>query len=165
MNGPLRISVLGRREFLTGAGAAAALLALARPAGATEPLPSGTPQPNPQFEAALDKILGDAKPVSGKIAIEMPEIAENGNTVPYSISIDSPMTVEDHVRAIHVLAGANPAPNVASFRLTPLAGKAAVQSRMRLAKTQPVVILAELSSGKFITARQTVKVTIGGCGG
>jgi sulfur-oxidizing protein SoxY len=119
----------------------------------------------PLFEQALDAILGDAKPTPGKITLEIPEIAENGNTVPYAIAIDSPMTPADHIKAIHVLSTANPLPNVASFGLTPLSGRAVVSSRMRLAKTQDVVVLAELSTRRFIVARRTVKVTIGGCGG
>lgn len=158
----LRIAVIGRRDVLIGMGAAGVLLGLAKSGLANEPAKPATPS---LFEQALDKLLGDAKPLAGKIAIEIPEIAENGNTVPYTISIDSPMTDADHIRAIHVLASTNPLPNVASFHFTPLAGKASVASRMRLAKTQEVVVLAELSSGKVIAARRTVKVTIGGCGG
>jgi sulfur-oxidizing protein SoxY len=119
----------------------------------------------PLFEQALDAILGEAKPIPGKITLEIPEIAENGNTVPYAIAIDSPMTPADHIKAIHVLSTANPLPNVASFGLTLLSGRAAVSSRMRLAKTQDVVVLAELSTRRFIIGRRTVKVTIGGCGG
>jgi sulfur-oxidizing protein SoxY len=69
------------------------------------------------------------------------------------------------VKAIHVIATANPQPSVASFRLTPLSGRASVASRLRLARTQDVIGLAELSDGKFIMTRRPVKVTIGGCGG
>ena len=137
------------------------LLALGRHAAAQE---AKGPVPSP-YEQALDKILGDTKPAPGKMTLEIPEIAENGNTVPYAIAIDSPMTAADHVKAIHVLASQNPLPYVASFALTPLAGRAYVSSRMRLAKTQDVVVLAQLSSGKFIIGQRTVKVTIGGCGG
>ena len=78
------------------------------------------------WEQAVRKILGDAKPSDGKVAIELPEIAENGNTVPFTVSVDSPMTEKDHVKAIHVIATANPQPGVATFRFTPLSGKAAV---------------------------------------
>lgn len=161
-----RIWVTNRREVLVGAASAASLLALISEAIAqtTPPAAPAAPPPSP-YEEALDKILGDAKPSPGKINIEIPEIAENGNTVPYAISIDSPMTATDHIKTIHVLSTANPLPYVASFGFTLLSGKAAVSSRMRLAKTQEVAVIAEHSSGRFIAAKRTVKVTIGGCGG
>lgn len=161
------ISVVGRRDVLVGAGAAALLLGLAYRAAAQTPKAAPTPPAAPPslYEQALDQILGDAKPIPGKISLEIPEIAENGNTVPYAIAIESPMTEADHVKAIHILSTTNPLPHIASFTLTPLAGRAAMASRMRLAKTQDVVILAELSSGKFIMTQRMVKVTIGGCGG
>jgi len=113
----------------------------------------------------VKKVLGEAKPVEGKLVLEMPEIAENGNTVPFSVSLDSPMTETDHVKAIHIIATANPQPQVATFRFTPLSGKAAVASRARLARTQDVIAIAELSDGKFFMSKRNVKVTIGGCGG
>jgi len=147
-----------RREFAIGAAAAATLAAL--------PLETVLAQDQTQpWEQAVRKILGDAKPIDGKITVEMPEIAENGNTVPFTIAIDSPMTETDFVKAIHIVATANPQPGVATFRLTPLSGKAAVASRMRLQRTQDVITIAELSDGRFLMAKRAVKVTIGGCGG
>jgi sulfur-oxidizing protein SoxY len=138
-----------------GVGAAVAGLAVPAPA-----------QDQPQaWEQAVRKILGDTKPGEGKLMIDMPEIAENGNTVPFTISLDSPMTDQDHVKAIHIIATANPQPGVATFRFSPLSGKAAVASRMRLARTQDVISIAELSGGRFLMAKRSVKVTIGGCGG
>ena len=117
------------------------------------------------WEQAVKKVLGDAKPIEGKLVIDLPEIAENGNTVPLTISVDSPMSEADHVKVIHVLATANPQPGVAVFRFSPLSGKATVASRMRLARTQDVIGIAELSDGRFLIAKRNVKVTIGGCGG
>lgn len=163
MRRPSQIAVVDRRDVMVGAWSAALLLTLGRNAAAQETKAAAAEIP--LFEQALDAILGDAKPIPGKITLEIPEIAENGNTVPYAIYIDSPMTTADHIKAIHVLSTANPLPNVASFGFTPLSGRAAVSSRMRLAKTQDVVVLAELSTGRFIVGRRTVKVTIGGCGG
>ncbi|MBS0243275.1 MAG: thiosulfate oxidation carrier protein SoxY, partial [Proteobacteria bacterium] len=90
MSGQTRISVLGRREFIIGAGAAAGLGALVGAAHASEPTGAAATDPAPAFEQALDKILGEAKPTAGKVLVEMPEIAENGNTVPYAITIESP---------------------------------------------------------------------------
>ena len=117
------------------------------------------------WEAELKKIIGDAKPEEGKLTLDMPEIAENGNTVPFSVAIDSPMTEADYVKRIHVLATGNPQPAVATFHFFPASGKAAVSSRMRLATTQDVVAVAEISDRKFAMVRRNVKVTIGGCGG
>jgi sulfur-oxidizing protein SoxY len=153
-------SVLDRRVFVLGASAAAALMPfLAAPGAAQE----GPPQ---TWEEALKKIVGDVQPTSnGKLAFELPEIAENGNMVPFTITVDSPMTEKEHVKAIHVIATANPQPSVASFRFTLLSGRASVASRMRLARTQDVIGVAELGDGKFIMTRRPVKVTIGGCGG
>ena len=147
-----------RREFAIGTAAALSVAAL--------PLSAVLAQDQTQaWELAVRKILGEAKPIEGKITVELPEIAENGNTVPFSISVDSPMTDKDHVKAIHIVATSNPQPGVATFRLSPQSGKAAVASRMRLQRTQDVITIAELSDGRFLMARRPVKVTIGGCGG
>jgi sulfur-oxidizing protein SoxY len=160
MSDKVRVEVLDRREFVLGAAAAAAvatLLADARLAAAQEKPPS--------YEEALKKLIGDGKPEEGKVSLELPEIAENGNTVPFTVSVESPMTEKDHVKAMHVLSTGNPQPSVASFHFTPEAGRATVSSRMRLAKTQDVVSVAELSDGRFLLGKRNVKVTIGGCGG
>jgi len=116
------------------------------------------------WKAQLQKILGNATPAEGKITLEIPEIAENGNTVPFAVSVDSPMTDDNHVKAVHVLSTQNPQALVATFHFTPESGKAAVSSRMRLAETQDVVSVAELSDGTFTMVKRLVKVTIGGCG-
>src|SRR2546428_14162219 len=85
-----------RREFA---------FAAATVAGAAGLAPYARAQDGAQaWEQAVKKVLGDAKPIEGKISIEMPEIAENGNTVPFSISVDSPMTEKDYVKAIHLIA-------------------------------------------------------------
>jgi len=117
------------------------------------------------WEQAVRKVLGDAKPIEGKVLIDLPEIAENGNTVPFTVSVDSPMSETDYVKAVHIIATANPQPGVATFRFSPLSGKANVASRMRLAKTQDVIAIAELGDGRFLMSKRNVKVTIGGCGG
>jgi sulfur-oxidizing protein SoxY len=149
--------VLSRRQFALGSLAATAV------AGAAPAVPAQDQQQ--AWEEVVKKVLGDAKPVEGKVAIDMPEIAENGNTVPFMISVESPMTEKDYVKAIHVIATANPQPGVATFRFSPLSGKAAVTSRMRLARTQEVIAIAELQDGRFLSGKRNVKVTIGGCGG
>ncbi len=116
-------------------------------------------------DAAIMERIGNAKPITGRVSIELPQIAENGNTVPLSIEVASPMTEADYVKAVHVFAEKNPLPNVASFHFTPRSGKARVSTRMRLLKTQNVVAVAEMSDGSIYMAKTQVKVTIGGCGG
>lgn len=140
------------------AAAAATIPAEAQPAAAA---PAAPPAP---WQIELRKILGEAKPVDGKIGFEVPETAENGNTVPYSVTVDSPMTLENHVRAIHILSTANPLPMVASFKLSIDSGTATVSSRMRLIKSQDVICVVERSDGTFVIGRRPIKVTIGCCG-
>jgi sulfur-oxidizing protein SoxY len=149
--------VLNRREFALGSAAGLVVAGL--------PLATLAQDQAQTWEQVVKKIMGDAKPSDGKITIELPEIAENGNTVPFSIAVDSPMTEKDYVKAIHVIATSNPQPGVATFRFSLLSGKAAVTSRMRLQRTQDVIAIAELSDGRFLMGKHGVKVTIGGCGG
>jgi sulfur-oxidizing protein SoxY len=154
----VRSGKLNRRQF--AAGVAASIGAGALPVAlAAQDAPQG-------WEQAVKKVLGEAKPIEGKqLTLDLPEIAENGNTVPFTVSVESPMSETDHVKVIHILATANPQPGVAVFRFSPLSGKAAVASRMRLARTQDVISIAELSDGRFLMTKRNVKVTIGGCGG
>lgn len=116
-------------------------------------------------EAELAKLFADKKPVEGRIKLDLPAIAENGLVVPLGIDVESPMTETDHVKSVHVWADGNPQPGVVSFFFTPACGKAAASIRMRLAQTQNIIAVAEMSDGKLFTVRQEVKVTIGGCGG
>jgi sulfur-oxidizing protein SoxY len=146
--------MLSRRQFSLAAAAAAAL-----------PLQALAQEQSQPWEQAVRSILGDAKPTDAKLSFDMPEIAENGNTVPFTVKIDSPMTDKDYVKAIHIISSGNPQPGVASFHFTPQSGRAMVSSRMRLARTQDVIAIAELSDNKFLMSKRTVKVTIGGCGG
>ncbi len=114
---------------------------------------------------SMKALIGDAVPSDGRIELDLPQIAENGNTVPISITIDSPMTDEDYVKAVHVFAEGNPRPDVASFHFSPACGDASCSTRIRLAKTQNIVAVAEMSNGEVYMAKAEVKVTIGGCGG
>jgi sulfur-oxidizing protein SoxY len=120
--------------------------------------------PTAQFEDAYGKIIGGGTPIEGRMTIELPEDAENGNIVPYKISVDSPMTDADHIARVHLLSTQNPQASVATFHFTPLSGKAAVSGRMRLAKTQEVIAVALTSANSLLIARTTVAVGIGGCG-
>ncbi len=155
----MEIEVLGRRTFLIGAGASLAVAAF------LADLPALAQEPVRSIDEALKKVLGDATPGETGITLEIPEIAENGNTVPFTLSVDNPMTDANHVKALHIFASGNPQVGVASYLFTPASGKAAVSSRMRLARTQDIVAVAALSDGKFLIGKRNVKVTIGGCGG
>lgn len=149
----------GRRGFLTltGAGMVVAV--------------AGTMFPGRSFagpeEAAewISKLTGGAAAKQGNITIELPQIAENGNTVPITVSVDHPMTDQSYVEAIHIVAERNPSPEVAGFNLTPHNGKAEISTRMRLGETQKVVAVAKSSDGNYYIAKKDIKVTIGGCGG
>ncbi|MDB5549479.1 MAG: thiosulfate-binding protein SoxY [Tardiphaga sp.] len=113
----------------------------------------------------IKKLYGDKTFESGKIKLDVPEIAENGLVVPVNVEVESPMTEADHVKSVHVFAEGNPLPGVVSYKFTPACGKASASTRMRLAETQNIVCIAEMSNGKLHMAKANVKVTIGGCGG
>jgi len=116
-------------------------------------------------DADITRILAGRTPKTTGLLLDVPSIAENGLVVPVNLSVESPMTATDYVRSIHLIATENPNPLVASFHFTPAAGRAATSMRMRLAQTQDIVAIAELSNNDVLIAKAEVKVTIGGCGG
>ncbi len=118
-----------------------------------------------EIEDAIAAFTGGTKPGSGRISLGAPQIAENGNTVPIKVSVESAMSEADHVSEVMVLATGNPAPGVVTFKFTVMSGKAAASTRIRLAKTQDVIAIAKMSDGSFFVDTKSVKVTIGGCGG
>ena len=99
------------------------------------------------------------------MTLKAPEIAENGNAVPVTVSVASDMGGTNYVKAIHVAADGNPNPGVASYAFTALAGKAEGAVRVRLAQTQKLYAVAEMNDGTLYMASREIKVTIGGCGG
>jgi sulfur-oxidizing protein SoxY len=119
----------------------------------------------PAVAAEIKKLYGDKKFGDGKIKLDVPEIAENGLVVPVNVEVESPMTEQDYVKAVHVFADGNPLPGVVSYRFTPACGKASASTRIRLAQTQNIICIAEMSDGKLFMTKSNVKVTIGGCGG
>ena len=119
----------------------------------------------PTVEEAINAFTGGATPGEGRVTLGTPEIAENGNTVPIEVSVESPMTEADHVAEVLILAAGNPNPGVATFRFSAMSGEAVASTRIRLAKTQDVIAIAKMSDGSFFMDKKTVKVTIGGCGG
>jgi sulfur-oxidizing protein SoxY len=108
-------------------------------------------------------ILDGRTPIDTGIAFEMPPLSENGNSVDVAVRVDSPMTAENHVRAIHILSEKNPVPRVVTFTLTPRAGRAEVATRIRLATSQRIVVLAETSAGVVHRAVREVIVVLGAC--
>lgn len=154
-----------RREFLLAAGGIAAGIALesaTTAAAAAEPTPA-TIAMAAAMQEAIRKVVGAARVNPGKVTLELPPLIENGNGVPLAVRVDSPMTQADHVKAIHVFSEKNPLPNVVSFFLGPRAGRASVATRVRLADTQTVVAICELSDGSFWSGSASVVVTISAC--
>jgi sulfur-oxidizing protein SoxY len=147
-----------RREFLKGAGTAAVGLGVAamirlEPAHATPD----------ELRAAIRTVVGAAPVTPGRVKLDVPPLIENGNAVPLTLSVESPMTEADHVRALHVFTEKNPQPYVASFHLGPRSGRARVTTRMRLADTQAITAICELSDGSFWSASASVVVTLAAC--
>jgi sulfur-oxidizing protein SoxY len=143
-----------RRRFLIGAGGM--VLATALPTGRAAATPAS-------MAAAIKVVTGEATVNKGRIAIDLPPLVENGNAVPLGIKVESPMTDADHVKAIHVFTEKNPQPNVVAFQLGPRAGRADISTRMRLADTQFVVVVAEMSDGSFWRDEIEVVVTMAAC--
>jgi sulfur-oxidizing protein SoxY len=118
-----------------------------------------------ETEKAIQEFAGGKTPQTGRLTLTAPEIAENGNTVPVSVEVESAMSGDDLVQSVMILAEGNPNPAVATFNFTEASGAAAATTRMRLAKTQNVIALAKMKDGSVFMDRKEVKVTIGGCGG
>ena len=140
-----------RTVFTLGAGLGATLVT--RPALATPD----------EMTAAMRAFAGSATIKTGKVRMDIPPLVENGNSVPVSIVVDSPMTADEHVTAIAVFNEKNPQPNVAIFRLGPRSGRAQVATRIRLATTQSLTAIARLSDGSFWSHSVDVIVTIAAC--
>ena len=141
-----------RRGFLVGASALGLAL--------TVRTSDATPE---DMEKAIRDVIGEAKLNPGRVKLDLPPLVENGNTVPLTVSVDSPMTQADHVRRIHLFNEKNPQPNVATFHLGPRSGRASVSTRVRLADTQNVIAIAEMSDGSLWTTQVHVIVTIAAC--
>jgi sulfur-oxidizing protein SoxY len=116
-------------------------------------------------DEAIKKFTGGKTPVQGKVKLDLPEIAENGNTVPMTVSVESPMTEQSHVTDVLIVADENPRSGVVTFHFSPASGVAEANTRVRLAATQNVIAVAKMNDGSFFMASKQVKVTIGGCGG
>jgi sulfur-oxidizing protein SoxY len=146
-----------RRRFLGLAGGAALSGAVPivtlRPAEATPAM----------LASAIRNVVGEAPVRPGKVKLDVPPLVENGNTVPMTVSVESPMTADDYVKSIHVFNEKNPQPNIGNFYIGPAAGRAQVATRIRLADSQKVVAVAQLSDGSFWSTGIDVVVTLAAC--
>jgi sulfur-oxidizing protein SoxY len=143
-----------RRDFLVAGGTVGAALGLAPRVARATPA---------QEKEAITKITGAAPVTPGRVTLELAPLVENGNSVPLTVRVDSPMTAQDHVKAIHVLVEKNPQPYVASFHLGPRTGRATVSTRIRLADTQTVTAVCEMSDGSFWSGSADSVVTLAAC--
>jgi sulfur-oxidizing protein SoxY len=142
---------LQRRSFLAGT----ALVTL---------LPLASARATPEsMAAAIREVVGDAAVREGRVTLDLPPLIENGNTVPLTVSVESPMSEADHVRAIHVFNEKNPQPHVFDARLGPRNGRAVVGTRIKLGDSQKIVAIAETSRGEFWSASADVIVTLAAC--
>jgi sulfur-oxidizing protein SoxY len=147
-----------RREFLKIAGGVAAGLGL----GSVVAVAPARATPT-EMQEAIRKVVGSARVTAGKVKLDLPPLIENGNAVPLTVTVESPMTEAQHVRAVHVFTEKNPQPNVVSFHLGPRAGRAKVATRIRLADSQSVVAICELSDGSFWSDSVGIVVTLAAC--
>lgn len=143
--------MISRRDLLIlAAGAAAGA------AGAVQATPAA-------MEEAIRKVTGGAPVRKGKVRLEVPPLIENGNSVVLSVGVDSPMTAADYVKAIHVFAPQNPLPNMVSVYLGPRAGRAGFTTRVRVADSQTLTAIAQLSDGSLWSDNVSVVVTLAAC--
>ena len=147
-----------RRTFLATAGtlAVAAALPSAAVAQLNRTLPNNMPD-------VIRRLVGAAQIKQGRVKLGLPPLVENGHLVPLTVRVESPMTEADHVKAIHVFTDKNPLPEVISFYLGPRAGRANVGTRARLADTETVVAIAQMSDGSFWSDSMHVIVTTAAC--
>jgi sulfur-oxidizing protein SoxY len=150
-----------RRRFLSEAAALAGLgLATSELLSLTIRPAAATPD---SMRAAIKNVVGEATVHKGRVKLDLPPLVESGNVVSIAVSVESPMTATDHVKAIHVFNERNPQPNVVGVRLGPRAGRAHLTTRIRLADSQTVTAIAELSDGSFWSDSVQVIVTLPAC--
>ena len=143
-----------RREFLGLAGSVTVFpIVTLRPVEATPTI----------LNAAIRNVVGEAAIRTGKVKLDIPPLVENGNTVPMTVSVASPMTADDYVKSIHVFNEKNPQPNIGNFYMNPSSGRAQVSTRIRLADTQKVVAIARLSDDTFWQVTTEIVVTLAAC--
>lgn len=148
------VRLISRRALLRQLGATGLLLALWPSSAWTTP---------EAVQQAIRQRIGAREPQPSGMTLTLPKLAETGNSVPLTITVDSPMTPEDHVLRIHVFVPGNPEPVAATYHLGIRAGKAQVSTQIRLARTQTVLALAEMSDGSVRSDAASIVVTLGAC--
>ena len=142
---------LERRAFLAGAAVITVL-------------PGASARATPQsMAAAIREVTGAASVRDGRVILDLPSLIENGNTVPLTVAVESPMTEADHIKAIHVFNEKNPQPHVFDATLGPRNGRAVIGTRIKLGDSQKIVAIAETSKGEFWSASADVIVTLAAC--
>ncbi len=116
-----------------------------------------------EMRAAIRERIGEAKPQLGRVRLDLPPLAESGNSVPVGVSVESRMDAQDHVRRIMIFSERNPRPHIITVWPGPDSGRAEFTTRMRLSGTQSVLAIAELSDGSFWLDQVNIMVTIGAC--
>jgi sulfur-oxidizing protein SoxY len=147
-----------RRQFLGLAGGA-----LAAGTALAQLDPNIEAKRRAALQAAIASVVGDAPLRTGKVKLEVPPLIDNGNTVPLSVTVESPMSAADHVKAIHVFTEKNPQPYVITAHLGPRAGRASLATRARIADTGRVIAIAQMSDGSFWSDTVSVVVTLSAC--
>lgn len=154
-------------RYLAATSAVAGAVSLGLPLAAIAQQQPGMPQPAETIEATLKRLFGDRplKDAGARLKLDAPTIAENGAVVPIKIDADLPMTADNHVKHLYIIADKNRRPLNAKLTLTPQSGSASVATNIRLAATSDVRVVAEMSNGELFQTKREVKVTVGGCGG
>ena len=147
--------MISRRTFL--------LLSIFSGAAHAQLPPNIAAQRKQALDEAIRKVTGSAAVRRGRVKLDLPPLIDNGNSVPLAVTVESPMTAADHVRAIHVFTEKNPQPNVLSAHFTPRSGKAAVSTRARIADSGQVTAIAQMSDGSFWSDSVQVVVTLSAC--
>ena len=142
-----------RRQILAGGGGAVLISTLPLSAFAAEA----------DLLRARADLFGDRPIQEGRVTVKLPPIAENGHSVPLTVSVDSPMTEDDYVKQIAILSPRNPLPLIGQFHLTPLSGKAEVSARIRMSGTQAIQAVAEMSDGSLWSGSMETVVTLAAC--
>lgn len=149
-----------RRQAMSGA-VAVSIAALA--AGAPFEAHSEPTKPSAQFDTAWAELVQGRPLATGRIKLDIPRLAESGNSVSLKVTVDAPMTEADHVRLIHILSEQNPIATIGRFHLSPRSGLGEVETSIRLATTQNVRVVAEMSDGSLQTTSAEVVVLIAAC--
>jgi sulfur-oxidizing protein SoxY len=149
-----QIRLISRRSLLRQLGAAGVLLAC---------WPPGAWPTSTALEEAIRQRIGVRESRPGGITLSLPKLAETGNSVPLTVAVDSAMTQEDHVLRIHLFVPGNPETVASTYHLGVRAGRAQISTQIRLARTQTVLALAEMSDGAVRSDAASIVVTLGAC--